>query len=203
MGVYTYEDKTLGLSLNNRLKKIVRAYQNGEALKQDDIQYLINNAARFSTLEDRISKETYKIDGMMLDQQYEIKDVLGDLITELRYMEAHRVGQDGTYRMKLPHFPPDDECDIERLPYERVQAEVAHAKRMVKDLQVTFDENEDNLKVVAEFENLKKHYGLDLLVTTESNVEDMLKTIIDKVTGVIEKEARQKEAILKRLTQPK
>lgn len=199
MGIQTYVDKTLGLSLTPRIESIIKAVHADEEIKKSDILYLIDEAARFTTIEKRVNSDSYKLKDGMLEEEYEIKSLLGDLMDELGCLEASRIGNDGTYRMELPHFASYSDQRIENLSYDRVRNEVIYAIRMVKEAQESFDLNGDNLKVVAQFKHLSKKYNVDLTITVDSNPDEVTEVIVRKVVEVIKKETEEKQAILARL----
>lgn len=199
MGLQTYVDKTLGLTLTPRIENILKDVQADKEIKKSDILYLIDEAARFITIENRVKSDSYKLKDLMLEEEYEIKSLLGDLMNELTCLEASRIGNDGTYRMELPHFAPYSDESIERLSYGRVQMEVIYAIRMVKEAQKSFDLNGDNLKVVAQFKHLLKKYNVDLTITVDSNPDEVTEAIVNKVIETTKKEAEEKQAILARL----
>lgn len=199
MGLQTYVDKTLGLTLTPRIEKIIKAVHANEDIEKSDILYLIDEAARFTTIEKRVKSDSYKLKDSMLDEEYEIKSLLGDLMNELGCLEASRIGNDGTYRMELPHFASYSDYRIEKLSYDRVHTEVIQAIRMVKEAQESFDVNGDDLKVVAQFTSLVKKYKVDMPITADSNPSEVTEAIVNKVVEVIKKEAEEKQAILARL----
>lgn len=199
MGIQTYVDKTLGLTLTPRIEKILKAVHADEEIDKSDILYLIDEAARFTTIEKRVKSDSYKLKDSMLEEEYEIKSLLGDLMNELGCLEASRIGNDGAYRMELPHFASYSDQKIENLSYDRVHREVIYAIRMVKDAQKSFDLNGDDLTVVAQFTNLSKKYKVDLTITMDSNADEVTEAIVNKVIEVTKKEAEEKQAILARL----
>lgn len=197
MGVYTYVDKTLGLYLTPRLKEILTAVQKDEPIEKKDILYLIDEAARYSTLGKRIKTETYKVKGLDTDQ-YEIRELLGELFTEMDYLEARNLGQDGTYRMPLPQFAYYSDWAIEKISYRQIETEVSQALRMVKEAQEAFDANEDNLLVIGHFKYLKKHYDIEDQVTVDTNFDELMNSIMSQVTAHVQKQAKQKQDTLER-----
>lgn len=198
MGVYTNTNNPFGLYLYPRLKKIIDAFQDGTEITQDDIAFLIDEAARFSTVEYRVKSESFPIRGPFMDEEYEIRGLLKDLIDEMGYIVAHTVGKDGTYNMELPQFS-NFHGSIDNMNAQEVGNAVRHALRMVKAQQKNFDTNGDNYTVVGHFKHLERRYDIELSITPDSDVDEIINVLIMQVSAVLEKEIAERQSNLKKL----
>lgn len=199
MGVYTYVKKPLGLSLSPRLQELLKRCQKGEAVEGIDFEYLIDEAARFETIESRINSGDYTIAESIQDKGVFIQDVLRDLMTELYMLEASKIGKDGTYSFALPHFSPRSEDNIEQLSAIDIERAIERALRMVEEMQAQFDANGDDLKVHAYFKHLQKAYGLEYIITAESTVKEVTSVLVDHIVAHVENETRLKAEAVKQL----
>lgn len=200
MGVYTYADNPLGLKLTPRIEKILKKYHLGEEIDREDIGYLIDEASRFSTFESRVQSPNYKIKDLGLDDEYAIKDVVGQLIMELRHLYATNINTNNVYKMDLQMFS-QLYGKINTLTPTQIKTEVVRAINHVKELQKSFDQNGDNLKVVGTFTVLKKDYNFKMEVTVETKVDDVLKEIVKQILPEIEKQAEASKKASERIAQ--
>lgn len=199
MAMYSNVDNTFGLRLSPRLKKIINAVDTNTPLSTDDMTYLIDNAGRFETLDVRVMQKSYPIQDIMLDNEFEIKDVLSDMMLELRNSYPSRINKGQSYKLELPQFHPKTEGAIDRLSADNIILCLTRAIRMVKDQQDTFDKNDDDLTVIGVFPHLKREYGVDVLVKPDTTVTDLLPPIVQAVKKKVEKDFRQQERALKAL----
>lgn len=198
MGVYTYTDNPLGLTLSPRLEKILRSHQNGDSISHEDIEYLIDESARYTTISNRIKRKDYKVTGYMLEDEVELKEVLGDLVTELDYIYASQIDEDKVYKHELTQFSPLY-GKIDTLTTNQIKTEVRDAIRTVNELQKSFDDNKDNLKVVGYFKTLKKDYQFKMEVIATTTDEEVIQAITTQILPKIEAEARKKEESIQQL----
>lgn len=199
MGVFSNTDNPMGLKVSNRLKRILKDAQKGIQPSIEDTKFLVDESARFWTIKSHIKSEDFKIKDLMLDEEYELKDVLGDLMDELTYMYAHNIGQDGTYKLDLDNFSEFYERTIDRMSAKDIKEEVQRAVYRVKDLQKSFDDNGDELEAVGYLKSLKKRYNLDIYIKPDTDVEKVASIIVNRVVEVIKKEVGEREKTLKRL----
>lgn len=177
MGVVTYLDHTLGLALSPRLKQILKDFQSDKDLDKEDVQYLIDAAARYETLDRRISAKTYPLKDDMMDDEYEIKDILGDMIVELRHVYASHI-TDSKYFMKCNQFAGYSGRAIEHFSVHDIEGALLSAIKNVKDLQKQFDENGDDITVIGHFPSLKQQYGLEYTFNADVTFKDLHSAVI-------------------------
>lgn len=199
MGVFTHVQQPLGLHLTPRLEKIIKAYQEDTEITKDDISYLIDEAARYTTFARRVKQESFKLKGYLLQDEYEIKEVLGKLFDEMNWIEAHKLGQDGIYKMDLPQFSPFDD-DISKMTYKQVEYEIRHGIRLVRDMQKTFDDNEDEIVVHGKLKHLKKRYKVDIILLPDSDYEKVAKELTEHIKTILSEEIKEREEGLARLS---
>lgn len=199
MGVYTMTDNPMGLRLSPRLERILKDTQEGNMPSKKDVEFLIDESARFETIASRLKDGNYEIKDTVLDDVYDLKEVVKDLMIELENIYAHNIQKGNVYVYELPQFNPHTEYNIEKTHPSNIEQEVRQALLLVKDLQQSFTNNGDELEVQAQFIHLKKIYGLDLIVTAKMTVADIVPVIMDTVLTCIEKEAKEKQEAVERL----
>jgi len=191
MGIYTLTNKTFGLYLSPRLIKIIGQHKKGEKISERDLNYLIDAAGRHTTMVRRFKTEKYMIPDMMGEDKWELREVLGDMFDELTYLYPSKVGLNNNYRLELKQFRNGQ--SIENMSADKIVESIQDAIQMVKNLQHSFDENGDNVKVEGIFPGWAERYKIDIVVTAETKIEDILPVIIEKMKNVIEKERKEKE----------
>lgn len=187
MGVYTYADHTLGLSLSPRTEKILDNFNNNHAIDKEDVHYLIDMAARFETIEKRLREKTYVLKDSMLEEEYEIKDILKDMLLELNNVYATRIASD-TYFKPCKQFEGYRGHAIEHFSTYDIEGALLNAIGEVKNTQKHFDENGDGLTVVGSFPALEEHYGFDYTFTADVTFKEMQETVIGHMQAYAQKE---------------
>lgn len=185
MGVYTYLDHTLGLSVGGKLLKIRDKYKETGELDKKDFIYLANQAARYETIQNRASRGTYKVSKDYADLEYEINELFGDTLTELTNVYFMDINEKKEYVLNLSNIFM---LGKSRLSIREMLSEISQGYEQVERLQKDFDYNGDDLTVVGTFENLKKDYNLDISFTTAITKEELQTRIRKLVTEVLEKE---------------
>lgn len=201
MGIHSSADQTFGLNPSNRLLKILKVVRAKETLSEEDLLYLIDNAGRFETLWQRVYAKDYPIKDNYLDEEFELKEIMKDMIVELMHTYPSKINEDQTYKLELPHFNPNSEDAIERLAPDSIMLELRRSIRMVQSLQKTYDENGDSLTVIGTYPHLKKAYGIKLTVKADTTLDDILLPIVTRVREVVEKDLKKKDTAFKRLTE--
>ena len=185
MGVYTYLDHTLGLSVGGKLLKIRDKYKETGELDKKDFIYLANQAARYETIQNRASRGTYKVSKDYADLEYEINELFGDTLTELTNVYFMDINEKKEYVLNLSNIFM---LGKSRLSIREMLSEISQGYEQVERLQKDFNYNGDDLTVVGTFENLKKDYNLDISFTTAITKEELQTRIRKLVTEVLEKE---------------
>lgn len=195
MGIVTYIDHTLGLSLSPRTKQILKDYKEGKDITKEDIGFLIDMAARFETIDSRVRAKKYPIKDFMLEEEYEIKDVLSDMMLELNYIYATRIAGN-KYFKQCKQFEAYSGHAIERFSVRDIEGALLNAIGEVKKTQKEFDDHGDDLTVIGSFPALEKHYGFDYTFTADVTIKEMQETVIGHMQGYAEKEQeRLKESL--------
>ena len=196
MGVFTTIERTLGLSISTKLEHIKSKVDEGKELDKEELDYLLNQTARFDTLENRLRKDEYKVSDKYEIEEYELKLLVGDIITELRKLRLTDV-EDNVYRVKLGHI---NMLGRKRLEIEEVIKNIKGGVVKVRLLQENFDKNEDGYKVVGTFDSIEKDYGFKVEITVEDKEEDVLKYVKENIKEVLEKEREELDRQLEKVS---
>ena len=196
MGVFTSIERTLGLSISTKLEHIKSKVDEGKELDKEELDYLLNQTARFDTLENRLRKDEYKVTDRYEEDEYELKLLLGDILTELRNIRLTDV-EDNVYRVKLGHI---NMIGRKRLEIEEVIKNIKGGVVKVRLLQENFDKNEDGYKVVGTFDSIEKDYGFKVEITVEDKEEDVLKYVKENIKEVLEKEREELDRQLEKVS---
>ena len=168
----------------------------GKELDKEELDYLLNQTARFDTLENRLRKDEYKVTDRYEEDEYELKLLLGDILTELRNIRLTDV-EDNVYRVKLGHI---NMIGRKRLEIEEVIKNIKGGVVKVRLLQENFDKNEDGYKVVGTFDSIEKDYGFKVEITVEDKEEDVLKYVKENIKEVLEKEREELDRQLEKVS---
>ena len=196
MGVFTSIERTLGLSISTKLENIKSKVDEGKELDKEELDYLLNQTARFDTLENRLRKDEYKVSDKYEIEEYELKLLVGDIITELRKLRLTDV-EDNVYRVKLGHI---NMLGRKRLEIEEVIENIKGGVLKVRLMQENFDKNGDEYKVVGTFDSIEKDYGLKVEITVEDKEEDVLKYVKENIKEVLEKEREELDRQLEKVS---
>lgn len=196
MGVVTTLEKTLGLSVSRKLEDIRGKVDKGEELEKGDLVYLLNQTARFETLTKRVREDSYLITDSYSMDEYELKELVGKVLTELRNVSIMNVEDEQVYRVSLGHIHI---LGGHRLGIEDIIEEVKGGVTKVRLLQENFDANGDKYKVIGVFDTIKKDYGITVEITSEDTEEEVLKFVKESIKKVLEKERDDLNKTLDRL----
>lgn len=196
MGVVTTLEKTLGLSVSRKLEDIRGKVDKGEELEREDLVYLLNQTARFETLTKRVREESYLVSDSYSMDEYELKELVGKVLTELRNVSIMNVEDEQVYRVSLGHIHI---LGGHRLGIEDIIEEVKGGVTKVRLLQENFDANGDKYKVIGVFDTIKKDYGITVEVTAKDTEEEVLKFVKESIKKVLEKERDELNKTLDRL----
>ena len=196
MGVFTSIERTLGLSISTKLEHIKSKVDEGKELDKEELDYLLNQTARFDTLENRLRKDEYKVSDKYEIEEYELKLLVGDIITELRKLRLTDV-EDNVYRVKLGHI---NMLGRKRLEIEEVIENIKGGVLKVRLMQENFDKNGDEYKVVGTFDSIEKDYGFKVEITVEDKEEDVLKYVKENIKEVLEKEREELDKQLEKVS---
>lgn len=185
MGVYTYIGKTLGMKVSSDLRKIREQYMQEGTIEKQDFANLINNAARFETIKNRLAERSYQVSEDYRDQRFELDDLMGNIITELTCLHYMDLNEKQEYHIKLSRTMM---LGGSRLSIEDLMKEVSSGYDEVRLLQENFDANGDDITVVGTFENLLKDYRLDVSVTADMKKEELIAKIRGMVKDRLEEE---------------
>lgn len=185
MGVVTTLEKTLGLSVTRKLEDIRCKVDKGEELEREDLIYLLNQTARFETLTKRAMEDSYLVSDSYSMDEYELKELVGKVLTELRNVSIMNVEDKKVYNVSLGHIHI---LGGHRLGIEDIIEEVKGGVRKVRLLQKNFDANGDKYKVIGTFDTIKKDYGVTVEVTAKDTEEEVLKFVKESIKKVLEKE---------------
>lgn len=196
MGVYTTLENTLGLSVTRKLEDIRGKVDKGEELEKGDLVYLLNQTARFETLTKRVREESYLVSDSYSMDEYELKELVGKVLTELRNVSIMNVEDEQVYRVSLGHIHI---LGGHRLGIDDIIEEVKGGVREVRLLQKNFEANRDKYKVVGTFDTIKKDYGVTVEITSKDTEEEVLKYVKESIKKVLEKERDELNKTLDRL----
>lgn len=185
MGVYTYIGRTLGMKVNSNLRKIREQYMQEGTIEKQDFANLINDAARFDTIKNRLAERNYKVSEDYSDQKFELEDLLGNIFTELSCLHYMDLNEKQEYHVKLSRTIM---LGGSRLSIDDLMKEVSSGYDEVRLLQENFDANGDDITVVGTFENLLKDYRLDISVTADMKKEELKAKIRGMVKDRLEEE---------------
>lgn len=196
MGVYTTIENTLGMSVTRKLEGIKEKVDKGEELEKGDLNYLLNQTARFETLTERVREESYLVSDSYSMDEYELKELLGRVLTELRQVSLTSVEDKKVYKVSLGHIHM---LGGQRLGIDDIIEEVKGGVTKVRLLQKNFDYNKDGYKVIGVFDTIKKDYGVTVEVTSKDTEEEVLKFVKESIKKVLEKERDELNKTLDRL----
>lgn len=196
MGVVTTLEKTLGLSVSRKLEDIRGKVDKGEELEREDLVYLLNQTARFETLTKRVREDSYLITDSYSMDEYELKELVGKVLTELRNVSIMNVEDEQVYRVSLGHIHI---LGGQRLGIDDIIEEVKGGVTKVRLLQENFDANGDKYKVIGVFDTIKKDYGVTVEITSKDTEEEVLKYVKESIKKVLEKERDELNKTLDRL----
>ena len=196
MGVVTTLEKTLGLSVSRKLEDIRGKVDKGEELEKGDLVYLLNQTARFETLTKRVREESYLVSDSYSMDEYELKELVGKVLTELRNVSIMNVEDEQVYRVSLGNIHI---LGGHRLGIDDIIEEVKGGVTKVRLLQENFDANGDKYKVIGVFDTIKKDYGITVEITSEDTEEEVLKFVKESIKKVLEKERDDLNKTLDRL----
>lgn len=185
MGVYTYIGKTLGMKVSSDLRKIREQYMQEGTIEKQDFANLINNAARFETIKNRLAERSYQVSEDYRDQRFELDDLMGNIITELTCLHYMDLNEKQEYHIKLSRTIM---LGGSRLSIEDLMKEIGSGHDEVRLLQENFDANGDDITVVGTFENLLKDYRLDVSVTANMSKEELKAKVRKMVKDRLEEE---------------
>ena len=200
MGVYTYLDHTLGLSVGGKLLKIRDTYKETGEVSEKDFIYLANQAARYETIQNRATRGTYKVSKDYDDLEFEINELFGDTLTELTNVYFMNINDKKEYVLNLSSIFMLGKA---RLSIHEMLSEISQGYDEVVRLQKDFDYNGDGVTVVGTFENLKKGYNLDISFTTAITKEELQTRIRKLVMEVLEKEMADLQSKLNEIKREK
>lgn len=195
MGVYTYLEKTLGITASRRLLEIRGKFEKKEELTPEEMIYLFNSTARFETLAARIREKDYKINEKYDENSYEIKELLGSVITELTNVHFMNIDDKRKYRVALSRT----HVMGGRMSILDILSEINSGVNEVRQLQESFDFNNDNVQVVGTFTSLKNDYNVELSVTSDDKKEDVLEKVKVLIKESLEKEMSTLQTTLNQL----
>lgn len=196
MGVYTTLENTLGLSVTRKLEGIKEKVDKGEELEKGDLDYLLNQTARFETLTKRVREESYLVSDSYSMDEYELKELVGKVLTELRKVSLTSVEDKNVYKVSLGYIHM---IGGQRMGIDDIMEEVKGGLREVRLLQKNFDTNGDKYKVIGVFDTIKKDYGVTVEVTAKDKEEEVLKYVKEGIKKVLEKERDELNKTLDRL----
>lgn len=170
MGVFTDIDRTLGLAASVKLVKIRDKYRESGALDAEDFLYLINQTARYETIDKRLSQDSYKISKEYADLDFEISELMKDMMRELNHVCFSQLNEKKEYHFEL--------CRVRmnrgsRVSYSQWMNELDFGCNDVRELQENFDANGDAIKVIGTFSSLKRDYNLDITITAETDKDEL------------------------------
>lgn len=184
MGHFTSVDEPLSLYRSPRLKKIMKQYKEPNQLGEEDIHFLINQAARFETFWHHV-KMKHIVRDMILEDSHALDTVIGQLCTEIMHLSATNINERNEYLFDLSLYFEDP---IESYSRDQLYKECSQALRRVREMQRTFNKEESKTTIVGEFKHIEKTYGFKVYVTSNSKPQEVLNTLIDGVRKKIVKD---------------
>lgn len=191
MGVFTDIDRTLGLNASTRLVKIRDKYRESGAVDAEDFRYLINQTARYETIDKRLSQDSYKISKEYADLDFEISELMKDMMRELNHVCFSQLNEKKEYHFEL--------CLVRmnsgfRVSFSELMNELDFGCSDIRRLQENFDANGDAIKVIGTFTALKRDYNLDITVTAETDKAELKQ----RVKVLVAEKLREENALIQR-----
>lgn len=183
MGVYTYMEHTLGLVGSPRTVEIRAKIENNEQLDVGELNHLIDCTARWDTLRERTLRDSYKVNEEFSDESYELKELLGNIITELQNVYYMNVDESRKYRIDftLSSLVSND------IFVHELENEVKERLTIVRNMQKNFDYNKDDLEIIGTFKS-KRFKRLSLSFTAKDNQIELTNKIKQLIKKSLEEE---------------
>lgn len=199
MPIYSYSDDSLTLVLSPRLKKIIKRYRefdDGETLDDldnSDIEYLINQAARWNTFSKYLSRDSFDIDVKVYSDTVNLAELLHDLVNETNGLNAIDFDND----FKVYRYACDRVTIIgaKGSDVEETIAEIPSAIRYVRTLEADFKKREQNVKVIGYFKSIERE-GLSVEFGADSVADDVINEYLVKKEQLVKSEKDDLDKLL-------
>lgn len=191
MGVFTDIDRTLGLAASVKLVKIRDKYRESGALDAEDFLYLINQTARYETIDKRLSQDSYKISKEYADLDFEISELMKDMMRELNHVRFSQLNEKKEYHFELSVVRMNQGS---RASYYEWMNELEEGCNDIRRLQENFDSNGDAIKVIGTFYSLKRDYNLDVTITAETDKDELKQ----RVKALIAEKLQEENTLIQR-----
>lgn len=183
MGIYTYIEQSLGLQVTPRLEEILKKKQAHTAMTDEDLAYLIDHAARYTTLNYYRHKKKMKINREYDDVAYEVGELLGDILTELDALSMSSLNAEAEYIVTFETNPFGGKNEM-----PAIKEYVRESLAVVKRYQKTFDDTEAGYTVVGKLLWLQKQYGIDLDLIATNTVDDVWRDVCSLIHAYVKDE---------------
>ena len=168
MGIYTYIEQSLGLQVTPRLEEILKKKQAHTAMTDEDLAYLIDHAARYTTL-----------------NYYDVGELLGDILTELDALSMSSLNAEAEYIVTFEMNPFGGKNEM-----PGIKQYIRESLGVVKRYQKTFTDTEAGYTVVGKLSWLREQYGIDFDLNATNTVDD----VWDDVCSLIHAYAKEEHA---------
>lgn len=198
MGVYTYLEKTLGLKLTPFVMKMKEQLEDGKVPKKKDWMNLLDIAARYETISQRFQSGEVVFADVDEDSNDEVNSQLHDMITELDNVYLSSVNSKRDYILNLHD---SNYALVSRMDFHGLMQAIDESFLSVKELQKSFDDNGDKLRVVGVLDYLKRDYGLNATLMAHQDIAAVKMTLANKIREILLKEMEEKQAFLNQMNQ--
>lgn len=198
MGVYTYLEKTLGLKLTPFVMKMKEQLEDGKVPEKKDWMNLLDIAARYETISQRFQSGEVVFADVDEDSNDEVNSQLHDMITELNNVYLSSVNSKRDYILNLHD---SNYALTSRMEFHGLMQAIDESFLRVKELQKSFDDNGDKLRVVGVLDYLKRDYGLNTTLMAHQDIAAVKMTLANNIREILLKEMEEKQAFLNQMNQ--
>lgn len=202
MALYSYTDDSLSLVTTPRLEKIAGIIKEGKELEREDLEYLLNESARWTTLQESVRRANrkggYEVNAVMheWDGKVNLSELLGEILTEtqhLYYVDFDAKTSIYRHKLRLSEHVFGKEPST-RSMVKNIRSGIAQVKNLQKD----FDKNDDGFIVEGYFPDTIK-YGYNVTITKDSDEEELVKGFLawkkERVDKIIKQEQEELQII--------
>lgn len=200
MPIYSYADESLTLNMTPRLKRILKLYKDNEPVDKEDIGYLIDSAARWTTFEKVVyGNRGIEIDiskGMLESDTVELGEIISNIVQETNGLSATNFNSDVS-EYYIDTLKLSGSFNVEK-SVKTISKEFKDGQRSVKDLQKDFDKKSDNICVIGFLGELDK-YTPNFYFKADTDIEKVIKDYLLFKKSQLEQNLSEKETKLKEI----
>lgn len=183
MGIYSFLEQALGVKATPRLEEIKKKIGKGEDLSEEEMAYLLDNAARYTTLKHYRDNKKLKLNREYDDVAYEVGELLGDVLAELDGVSYSVADNKGMYHLAFDH-----NLNGGRNHLPGIKEYVRHAVEAVHAHQDTFCKAGNSFRVIGKLGWLEKTFHIECQVTATDSFESVWAVVAGRLREAFEKE---------------